>query len=343
MRIAWSIHLYPPHHNCGSEYVAHNLNKYLISKGHQVRVLLHQGKDIDTPYMYEGVEVFSGRLVQRVDAYQWADVLMTHLDYTQYTIAMAMSAKRPLIHTIHNDISYMSIENAVRGQHIIYNSKWIADKLNYKWPGIVMHPPCDINHYNVNENPINNEYITLVSCNERKGGYRFYEIARAMPERKFLAVRGSYDNPGPLGLNQDEIIARLATLPNVTIIPNSPDILSTYQRTRLLLMPSDYESWGRTATEAMCNGIPVICTPTLGLKENCQKAAEYVGQEIPDAMPGEAAVTLGSVEDWVAAIRKFDNDKYYNKKSLLCRQRSAELDPIKELQAIEDFICNARF
>ena len=32
-------------------------------------------------------------------------------------------------------------------------------------------------------------------------------------------------------------------------------------------MPSDYESWGRTATEAMCSGIPVICSEANGLKK----------------------------------------------------------------------------
>lgn len=337
MRLLWSIHLYPPTHNCGSEYVAHHVNKYLVAQGHEVRVILHNYKG--PIYQYEGVTVFPA--TGHLDAYRWADVLLTHLDFTQFTILIGNQIKRPVVHFVHNDISYSSIENANRGQYIVYNSDWIREKVNYKFSGITLHPPCDVNHYNVNDHPEDNEFITLISLNERKGGYRLAEIARAMPERKFLGVIGSYDNPGPRRLTQAQIIDEMPE--NVTVMPNSPHITDIYRKTRLLIMPSDYESWGRTATEAMCNGIPVICTPTDGLEENCGPAAEYVGKRIPSANPGDASVELGSVDDWVAAIKKFDNAKHYAKKSLLCRKRAKQLDPKKELQALEQFIINARF
>ena len=107
-------------------------------------------------------------------------------------------------------------------------------------------------------------------------------------------------------------------------------------------MPSDYESWGRTATEAMCSGIPVICSPTPGLLENCKDAAYYVGTAINNPEPGEAQVDLLSVDDWVKAIRLFDCEETYKKYSLLSHQRSAELDPEKELEGLEQFLCNAQ-
>lgn len=336
MRILWSIHLYPPQHNCGSEYVAHHVNKYLVSKGHQVRVILHQYKG--PMFTYEGVEIFPAS--GKVDAYMWADVLCTHLDFTQFTILMAHQCRRPLVHFIHNDIPYSSIMNANRGQYIVHNSDWIANKIGYPHPGITLHPPCDISQYNVNpKSPKDNEFITLVSLNERKGGDMFRRIAEAMPDRKFMGVIGSYDNP--ITRTQEEIVLSMPS--NVVIVQNSPDIQAVYRQTRLLLMPSDYESWGRTATEAMCNGIPVIVTPTEGLVENCGKAADYVGVPRETSQPGDAAVHIGEVSDWVAAIKKFDDAKYYAKKSLLCRNRAKELDPEKELAALEQFIINARF
>lgn len=341
MKILWSIHLYYPDHACGSESMAHHINRYLISKGHQVRVMLHQSCKSQTPYVYEGVEVFGGRVAQRVDAYQWADVIFTHLDFTQFSIAMAMQAKRPLVHFIHNDIAYSSIQNAVKSQHVVYNSEWIRDAIGYPWPSYVLHPPCDAAYYNVNENPEWNNYITLISLNERKGGYLFAKIAEAMPDRRFMGVMGSYDNAGRLKLSQPQIANAMPS--NVVVMPNSPDILSVYRQTRLLLMPSDYESWGRTATEAMCNGIPVICTPTPGLKENCGQAADYVGRPIPSLEPGAPCVDTGAVEDWIRAIKKFDRPEYYRKKSLLCRDRAAQLNPTKELEGLEQFIMNARF
>lgn len=304
-----------------------------------MRVILHQYKG--EIYEYEGVEVFPAS--GRVDAFQWGEVILTHLDMTTFSILMARTAKRPLVHFVHNDIAYSSIQNAAYGQYVVYNSDWVKRKIGYGHPSITLHPPCNISYYNVNETPESNEYITLISLNERKGGYKFYEIAKAMPDRKFLGVWGSYDNPGPLKMDQAEIVALLSTLPNVTILPNSPNILDVYRRTRVLLMPSDYESWGRTATEAMCNGIPVICTPTEGLEENCASAADYVGHHLIANEPGDASVNQGAVRDWVAAIKKLDDPKYYRKKSLLCRQRANELDPQRELEAVEDFICNARF
>ncbi len=327
MRILWSIHLYPPMHNCGSEYVAHHVNKFLLTKGHECRAILQRYDGL--AYTYEGVEVFPAN--GSVEAYRWADVICTHLDFTQYSIIMANEVKRPLVHFVHNDIEYSSISNSERGQFIVYNSDWIKNKLAYKHPSITLHPPCDTGYYNVNENPEENEYITLVSLNERKGGYLFGKIAAAMPERKFLGVIGSYDNSGPLKLSQEQIVKMMPS--NVTIVPNSPDILSVYKKTRLLLMPSDYESWGRTATEAMCNGILVICTPTEGLAENCDYAGTYVGSRREATEPGAASVHQGEVAQWVRTIKLFDDPVIYREKSVLCRRRASELDPVKELEA----------
>lgn len=338
MRILWSLHLYPPMHNCGSEYVAHNVNQFLINKGHQVRCVLHydQNNKIGTPYTYDGVECVGSKTGQSVDTYRWADVILTHLDMTQFTIMMAKQAKRSLVHFVHNDIPYSSIQSNFGNVSAVYNSKWIADKIGYQIPGYVLHPPCDAKHYNIGEQK--GDAITLISLNYMKGGFFLRQLAKAMPDRKFIGVVGSYDNPGKDGPNQKFIIQLLQELPNVEIVENSPDILSVYRRTRVLIMPSYYESWGRTATEAMCSGIPVICTPTPGLKENCGEAGIYVGSQLPYIAPGEQQVDLGEVKDWVKAIRKLDNLHEYNKKSLLCSARANELDPVRELEGLEVFL-----
>lgn len=280
---------------------------------------------IDCPYIYEGVEVFGA--TGHTDAYRWADVIITHLDYTQYTMIMAKTVDRPLVHFVHNDIPYSSIQNSFARTFVCYNSEWISKALNYRWPSMVMPPPCDVKYYDVGE--FREDYITLISLNKNKGGEIFYKIAEAMPERKFIGVAGSYD------------AQELQVLKNVEIVPNSPDILSTYKRTRILLMPSAYESWGRTATEAMCSGIPVICTPTPGLRENCGEAAIYVGQELEDKTPGEAQVHRGSVKSWVAAIKSLDDPAEYKKYSLLSRARAKALDPLKDLERLEQFLYNA--
>lgn len=250
-----------------------------------------------------------------------------------------MEVKKPLIHFVHNDIKYSCVDGGIRGHHIVYNSNWTKNRIGYKWPGIVLHPPCNSSYYDVGSE--RGEHITLISLNEMKGGFMFREIAKAMPDRKFMGVVGSYENKGPENLSQDFIIKLLQELPNVTIVPNSPDILSVYKQTKILLMPSYYESWGRTATEAMCSGIPVICTPTEGLLENCNYAGTYVGSQLEEQRPGDIQVDIGQVEDWVKAIREVDSN--YHEKSVNCKARATELDPISELETVEDFILNARF
>lgn len=316
MRITWSIHLYPPRHNCGSEWMAHNINKFLVKRGHEVRVILHQAEKykIRVPYTIDGVHVTGP--TYKVDQYRWPDVLITHLEYTAHTLPLGHLSKRPVIQFVHGNKRYESVQNARRAR-VVYNSQWIADELNYKWPSMVFNPFCDYDYINVNENPINNEYIALINLNENKGANTFYEIAKAMPDRKFLGVIGGYDH---------QIIKNL---PNVTIVPNAKDIREYYKKIRILLMPSEYESWGMVATEAMCNGIPVICTPTPGLTENCADAALYVNDR-------------NNIKAWVNLIECLDNPGNhqggYEYHSIAGRSRAKKLCSEDRLIKLENFL-----
>lgn len=333
MRLLWSIHLYPPKHNCGSEWMSHKINKFLMSKGHEVRVVLHQAKmhGVYCPYEFEGVEVYAPSL--NLDQYRWADVILTHLDFTRFTINTGHDIKRPVINFIHNDTPYESIKGAKSNNHVVYNSQWIANKLKYDWPSMVLTPPCDVEDYNVSDNPITNEYITLISLNENKGGKILKRLARAMPDRKFLGVMGSYD---PQIIDQPD---------NVVIMQNTPDIKEAYKKTRILLMLSRYESWGRTATEAMCSGIPVICTPTLGLKENCSDAGLYIDPR--GSLIKEGQVITGDDGDTydlsslIKQIKKLDKPNFYKAVSERAKERAHELNSEKQLNDLEQFIQRA--
>lgn len=347
MRLLWVIHLYSPKHNCGSELMAHHINKYLISQGHEVRVILMQAKmnNISVPYYYEGMRV-QGDPLDNLDAYRWADVILTHLDYTKWAINIARLVKRPLACFIHSHYTYdpNPIPDAKSDLHVIYNSQWVRDYLHYDWPNMIMYPPCDPGYYNVCEDPWKNQCITMISINENKGGYILYRVAKALPYAKFIGVYGSYDDGGL----QMEIAQKILNeCPNVELVPNSPDILSVYRRTRILLMPSRYESWGRTATEAMCNGIPVICTGTKGLKENCGDAGLY----IPDRGPCRADQygriiehdgEMCDIKPILQHVKKLDDEKYYRRVSAACRKRAEELNPAKQLAELEQFLYNAK-
>lgn len=326
MRILWTIHLYPPKHNCGAEYAAHFVNKYLIEQGHDVRVLIYQADQnkVRTPYNLDGVEVFSPATFvtptetytgseQKLDAYRWADVIISHLDYSSHTKNLCRPGilNKPFIHFAHSNHIYPSQESVTQNMATVYNSKWVAKDLDYKMPSCVLYPPVDPEFYNVSPNPEKNKYIALINLNKNKGGAIFSEIAKAMSDRQFLGIKGSYEEQ----IFED--------LPNLTIVENTSDIRKYYKDIRILLMPSEYESWGRTATEAMSNGIPVIFNWTPGLNEN-------IG---PDA--GIVINERDNIDLWVKKIKYLDRKNSYNTYSALSRQRAAELWEMTKNQLAE--------
>jgi len=310
MNIVFSVHLYLPKHSSGAEWMAHWMAKELQAKGHHVRVLLHQANTykIKNNYVFDGVDIFPPNQNVIEGLFRWADAVFTHLDYTRWTIHMAKMFRVPVFHMIHNSHPYPEIIDAEQKQFIVYNSEWLKTLLSYKFDNFVLTPPVDYRHYDLNKDPEQNEFITLINLNKNKGGEVFGDIARAMPHKQFLGVIGSYD---------EQITP---SLPNVKYVPNTPDIHSIYGKTRILVMPSEYESWGRTATEAMASGIPVICTPTPGLQENCGKAAIYIKDR-------------NDVKAWVKAISELDDKTKYTEAYKKSKKRSREHDPRKALDA----------
>ena len=315
MNILASIHLYPPRHNCGAEYMLHWILKDLQAKGHQIKVLLHQANHykIKNNYVFDGIDVFPPQENVIDSLMRWSHVVFTHLDYTRWTIGAAQVYKKPVFHLIHNSHLYPEIVNANANQHIVYNSFWLKEKLNYEWPNFILTPPVDYRIYDLGIDPWKNEYITLINTNENKGGKIFEKIAEAMPNKRFLGVLGSYDEQVK------------ANLPNLTYVPNTSEILQYYRQTRILLMPSEYESWGRTATEAMCSGIPAICSMAEGLKENCGSAGIYIKDR-------------NDIKSWVHAINKLDDKKAYEEASQKAKSRSRDHDPSKALDEFEKWV-----
>ena len=312
MNILASIHLYPPKHNCGAEYMIHWMLKDLQNKGHQIKVLLHQANHykIKNNYVFDGIDVFPPQENVIDSLMRWSHAVLTHLDYTKWTIASAALYKKPVFHLIHNSHPYPEIINARHNQHIVYNSLWLKNLLNYQWPNFIMTPPVDYRIYDLQIEPAKNEYITLINTNENKGGKIFEKIAQAMPNKRFLGVLGSYDEQVR------------GSLPNLKYVPNTSEINQYYRQTRILLMPSEYESWGRTATEAMCSGIPVISSEAEGLKENCGSAGIYIKDR-------------NDIKSWVNAINRLDDKKAYEEASRKAKSRSRDHDPRKALDEFE--------
>jgi len=280
--------------NAGAEKSFHDIARLLVARGHDVRVIVPFVRD----YVLDGVQVIK-ESTENAEHWRWCDLVFTQLNATGMSITAAKHYKKPLVHFARNDNSYDMIRYKTDNSAIVYNSDWVKRSLSYPMPSFVMPPTVDYRHYDVGGDPYDRQYITLINHNENKGALTVIELAKQMPTRQFLFVDGGYG---------DQVSEKL---PNLTVWGHQTDIREVYKVTRLLLMPSKYESWGRTATEAMCSGIPVVHSGTLGLIENT----------------GGKQWVATSTDEYHAAINYLDSRECYERYSMAGRKRSRELDP----------------
>ena len=299
--------------------MAHAIATYLHSKGHDVTVMLNKGIE---PYEYEGIKVIprnSGMIRE-------ADAVFCQLDTTKEAFLKASGA---VFWVMHNTFEFPTVKENP-SINVIYNSEAAVSMMGWDNDYIVLPPPVDIDYYNIERK--NAEYITLINCNENKGGKIVWEIVKRLPEYQFLFVLGAYGtqfapldiSPVQINIDNAPVIQGIGDLPNAIVMNNQKDIREVYKQTRILLMPSLYESWGKVATEAMCSGIPVIASPTFGLKENLGKNGIFVERD--------------NIDGWVKAIRKLDGKKEYSEASIYSKKRAKELDPKEKLEQLEAFV-----
>lgn len=320
MRVLAMFHAYPPSHNAGAEWAAHGLLRELAARGHEVDVLLSRPDSARLGYDLDGVRVNPYR--DKGDPGRWmhgegrADVIVTHLENTPRASILGELNRIPVVHLLHNTFDFTKDWLAKGSPALaVYNTAWMRRDIEGWWDfhepnrhrpaGIVVRPPVRGEDYLA---PRGNA-ITLINLTEEKGATVLYRLAERMPKRRFLGVIGGY---GQQIIRND--------LPNVEIIEHTPggDMAKlVYGRTRLLLVPSIYESYGRVAVEAMCSGIPVIAHPTPGLVESLGEAGTFADRDDLDA--------------WEAAVKRLSSPRIYPGASKAAAARAAELDPSAEL------------
>lgn len=274
VKILAYTHAYPGMgHQAGGETSLHDALRYLSSQGHEVCALVGDPTPVPS-YEIDGVFV---RTVQTdaeskaapLSLTPWADVVVTQLKCAYRGSVIAQMFKKPVVHYAHND---HSATKKLLGQYAsigLYNTEWVKrsfeDSAVYT-PGMVLHPVVEPERYAVDSTE---EYVTLINLSMGgdglydKGWQTFFELARRNPKLRFLGVHGAYGEQA------------YEELPNVTYMPHQSDIREVYRKTRVLLVPSKYESYGRVAVEAAASGIPSICTPTDGLREAMGDSAMY--------------------------------------------------------------------
>lgn len=297
MRIGFVAHAWIPGVRGGSEIMGHELAKALAKRGHDVTVY---APEMRTNAKLDGVTILGGRACMvRLNSERYDVIVAQHKLFRQaYSIAKAKKSK--IIGTLHNDNALTRRDLTLPADLWVCNTEWLRAELGVQ--SLVVHPIVHATEHATQRG----NHVTLVNLIPAKGSTLFYELARRMPDVQFLGVQGGYGK---------QVIHRL---PNVRIIPNTADMRrDVWAHTRILLMPSEYESYGMAGVEAMASGIPVIAHPTLGLRESLGSAGIFIERDEPDAWEREIRRLLAGDEA----------------ESKAARARSAEIDSRAEVGA----------
>jgi hypothetical protein len=96
-----------------------------------------------------------------------------------------------------------------------------------------------------------------------------------------------------------------------------------FRKTKVLLMPSEYESYGRVGIEAACAGIPTVAHPTLGLQEAFGPTAGIF-------------IDRNDVAAWFNEVsRLMTDDFYYHERSQIVLELARSIEPEQEFDRLE--------
>lgn len=250
---------------------------------------------------------------------------------------------RPIIATCHFDGNYKAIIQNNPGRNV----KWVEMlmfvnsimEINYRnavvpWPPNIVRtamvrPILHENKIAITES-FQGEHITLVNANHNKGVLQFLALADAMPDRKFLGVSPYYG-----GYADQKFTLPRPKNNNITWVPFNDDVREILKQTRILLMPSYYESFGRIGIEAMYNGIPVVYSKPAANPSSPNGSSEGLHAWIqPVGIPCERDV----VSDWISAVQSLDDETAYATKSEESKRHIQAMNLFTEASRIADMV-----
>jgi glycosyltransferase involved in cell wall biosynthesis len=245
--------------------------------------------------------------------------VFTQQAWSERVVVLCHSLRVPSVCFVTNtgDAAGAAVAGPRRATIVVANSLYMAAVIREKWEMNVdvIPPPIDFRKYQVRPA---GDLITMINPVKVKGGAVFRDIARALPGRSFLAVKGWDGLRRPDGRGWDlrklaefgaglPVGVDLSELANVDQQEPVTDMRTIYSRTRILLVPSLWdEAFGRVAVEAMCSGIPVIASARGNLPDTVGSG----GILIEDPL---------DIASWKTAIVSLDDRSVYRRYSRQAR------------------------
>ncbi|MFB7496089.1 glycosyltransferase family 4 protein [Streptomyces sp. NPDC056161] len=279
----------------------------MAAAGHDVQVVTTI-REPGEPRTVDGVTVWPLRHWRRAIRSARPELLITHHGDRRAARIVAQVPHPGHVLMVHG----MSENRELGSPEAAWFPSWACRRHYGDVPGrvVVLPPPIDPDRYRTESGRL----VTLSGSTVAKGADVLAAVAARMPEVGFLLVRAA-------GHAVD------LQLPNVEVVDRM-DPRAVYGRTRVLLMPSTTESYGRAGVEAMHCGIPVIASPLPGMREAFGTAAVYVDRD--------------DTARWVAEIRRLDDPAAYGAVSAAARAHAGTLDYQANLTEFEAVCARVR-
>lgn len=192
------------------------------------------------------------------------------------------------------------------------------------------------------------QFVTFINASPAKGAPIFAKIAevclKELPELQFLVINTR--------TKFEEVVTELHTkdkpdehpytaesFPNISVLEAQKNIRTVYGVTKVLLAPSLwYEAWGRVASEATLNGIPVISTNSGGLVE--ATAGSGIAIEPPQHCVDDnlSLPTDEEIRPWIDALKKALRGDLKNEVERARKELSNETSLARILAAFEPLV-----
>jgi len=322
-------HGYPPLWNMGGEVALHRAMTAIRGEKHVLT-------STEESYVFEGVNVHKintpdvlninlnpDQIVNQLNALN-ARVIIGQNELSLPAVRSGTKTGAVSIVNVHTPPRYgRGIAKAMRfADFAVYNTENSARE--WGEPNApVLHPPIS---------PLPNKRITggdaytLLSSLSNKGAGVVLDLAERYPEQRFIIVR----SPAEPTHGLPDLEGRAAKLPNLELHPRVPpeEVVKYFEQTRVLLVPSRYETYGMSAIEAAGYGIPTVHVDTPHVREGI----------------GEAAVLIPPLNTEATAKGIEEIEDNYESYSIKARLRAEWLEQRQgtELKTFADFIENAK-